>query len=154
MIAEARTRKRPAAPTGGRRGRAGFTLVELLVVMLIILMISAVALPVILPALNHRQVSEAARILQGALVGARDAAVHANAPRGIRLLPDPTLITFITDPTSPQVGQVDQTAVLAAFDPDRKCNPGKVLPTPRLCGERPGPWRPHPLEQAGVIERF
>jgi glycolate oxidase len=44
--------------------------------------------------------------------------------------------------------------VRAAFDPDGICNPGKVLPTPRLCGERPGPWRPHPLEASGVIERF
>jgi glycolate oxidase len=44
--------------------------------------------------------------------------------------------------------------VRAAFDPDGVCNPGKVLPTPRLCGEKPGPWRPHPLEAAGVIERF
>jgi glycolate oxidase len=44
--------------------------------------------------------------------------------------------------------------VRAAFDPAGICNPGKVLPTPRLCGERPGPWRPHPLESAGVIERF
>jgi glycolate oxidase len=44
--------------------------------------------------------------------------------------------------------------VRAAFDPAGICNPGKVLPTPRLCGERPGPWRPHPLEATGVIERF
>jgi len=40
------------------------------------------------------------------------------------------------------------------FDPDGLCNPGKVLPTPRLCGEKPGPYRPHPLEAAGVIERL
>jgi glycolate dehydrogenase FAD-linked subunit len=44
--------------------------------------------------------------------------------------------------------------VRAAFDPDSICNPGKVLPTPRLCGERPGPWRAHPLEESGLIERF
>ncbi|TLW93599.1 FAD-binding protein [Saccharomonospora piscinae] len=44
--------------------------------------------------------------------------------------------------------------VRAAFDPDRLCNPGKLLPTPRLCGEAPGPYRPHPLEEAGVIERL
>ena len=25
-----------------------------------------------------------------------------------------------------------------AFDPRRPANPGKVFPTPRLCGERPG----------------
>jgi len=53
--------------------------------------------------------------------------------------------------------EADLTAmalVRAAFDPGGVCNPGKVLPTPRLCGERPGPWRPHPLEAAGVIERL
>jgi glycolate oxidase len=44
--------------------------------------------------------------------------------------------------------------IRAAFDPDNICNPGKVLPTPRLCGEKPGPWRPHPLEERGIIERF
>ena len=41
-----------------------------------------------------------------------------------------------------------------AFDPSVLANPGKVLPTPRLCGESPGRYRPHPLEAAGVIERW
>ncbi len=41
-----------------------------------------------------------------------------------------------------------------AFDPQRLCNPGKVLPTPRLCGEVPGPYRQHPVEAAGLGERF
>ncbi|MET8808698.1 FAD-linked oxidase C-terminal domain-containing protein [Streptomyces sp. NPDC004546] len=41
-----------------------------------------------------------------------------------------------------------------ALDPHGLCNPGKVLPTPRLCGERPGPYRPHPLETTGLIERM
>jgi len=44
--------------------------------------------------------------------------------------------------------------VREAFDPTGICNPGKVLPTPRLCGERPGKYRAHPLEEAGVIERL
>ncbi len=44
--------------------------------------------------------------------------------------------------------------VRAAFDPAGLCNPGKVLPTPRLCGEVPGPYRQHPAEAAGVAERF
>ena len=44
--------------------------------------------------------------------------------------------------------------VRTAFDPAGLCNPGKLLPTPRLCGERPGPYRPHPLEQSGIIERM
>jgi glycolate oxidase len=41
-----------------------------------------------------------------------------------------------------------------AVDPKRLCNPGKVLPTPRLCGEVPGPYRAHPVERAGLAERF
>ena len=41
-----------------------------------------------------------------------------------------------------------------AFDPAGLANPGKVMPTPRLCGEVPGPYRRHPLEEAGTAERF
>jgi glycolate oxidase len=41
-----------------------------------------------------------------------------------------------------------------AFDPAGLANPGKVMPTPRLCGEVPGPYREHPLERAGLAERF
>ncbi len=44
--------------------------------------------------------------------------------------------------------------VRRAFDPAGLCNPGKVFPTPRLCGEVPGPYRVHPLEQAGLAERL
>jgi glycolate oxidase len=41
-----------------------------------------------------------------------------------------------------------------AFDPRGLANPGKVFPTPRLCGEVPGPYRAHPLERAGLAERL
>jgi glycolate dehydrogenase FAD-linked subunit len=41
-----------------------------------------------------------------------------------------------------------------AFDPAGIANPGKIFPTPRLCGEVPGPYRAHPLERAGLAERF
>jgi glycolate oxidase len=41
-----------------------------------------------------------------------------------------------------------------AFDPRGLANPGKVMPTPRLCGEVPGPYRVHPLERDGIAERF
>ncbi len=37
-----------------------------------------------------------------------------------------------------------------AFDPAGLCNPGKAFPTPRLCGEVPGPYRRHPAEREGV----
>ena len=44
--------------------------------------------------------------------------------------------------------------VRCAFDPEGLANPTKVMPTPRLCGERPGKYRPHPLEATGEIERL
>ena len=61
-----------------------------------------------LPALQHRQVSEAARILQGALVGARDSAIKNNRPSGIRLLPDPVL-----NGINPSTNLLDATQPLA-----------------------------------------
>jgi len=45
--------------------------------------------------------------------------------------------------------------VRCAFDPLSLCNPGKVFPTPRLCGERPGRRTGvHPIEAAGLGEVF
>jgi glycolate oxidase len=44
--------------------------------------------------------------------------------------------------------------VRCAFDAFGIMNPGKVFPTPRLCGEKPGPYRPHPAEVAGLAERW
>jgi glycolate oxidase len=44
--------------------------------------------------------------------------------------------------------------VRCAFDPLQLSNPSKVFPRPRLCGETPGEYVPHPLELAGVAERF
>jgi glycolate oxidase len=41
-----------------------------------------------------------------------------------------------------------------AFDPAGLANPGKIFPTPRLCGEVPGPYRAHPLEKARLAERL
>jgi glycolate oxidase len=45
--------------------------------------------------------------------------------------------------------------VRCAFDPAGLCNPGKVFPTPRLCGEVPGVHKGvHPLVAAGEAEQF
>jgi glycolate oxidase len=45
--------------------------------------------------------------------------------------------------------------VRCAFDPQSISNPGKVFPTPRLCGEVPGRKKgAHPLQEAGLAEVF
>src|SRR3954468_24672747 len=54
-------------------------------------------------------------------------------------------------------GEVDietMERVRSAFDPRGLANPGKIFPPPRLCGEVPGPYRAHPLEKAGLADRF
>jgi glycolate oxidase len=59
----------------------------------------------------------------------------------------------------PRMFSADDLATMqllrCAFDPAGLCNPGKIFPTPRLCGEVPGIRRePHPLVAAGEIEQF
>jgi glycolate oxidase len=58
----------------------------------------------------------------------------------------------------PQMFTSDDLALMqrvrAAFDPHNLCNPGKIFPAPRLCGEVPGPYRRHPVEEAGLAERL
>ncbi|GIH68665.1 FAD-linked oxidase C-terminal domain-containing protein [Sphaerimonospora thailandensis] len=45
--------------------------------------------------------------------------------------------------------------VRCAFDPRNLSNPGKIFPTPRLCGEVPGVRRGvHPLVESGLAEQF
>lgn len=67
----------------------GFTLTELLVVILIILIVSVATIPAVWNTYQSSGVNQAARLLQATLARARDEAIRANAPRGIRLIPDP-----------------------------------------------------------------
>ena len=59
----------------------------------------------------------------------------------------------------PRMFEEDDLATMqllqCAFDPENLCNPGKIFPTPRLCGEVPGRNRgAHPLTEAGLVDIF
>jgi glycolate oxidase len=42
-----------------------------------------------------------------------------------------------------------------AFNPGGRCNPGKVFPTRKTCGEAGAvAYRPHPIEEKGLAQRF
>jgi prepilin-type N-terminal cleavage/methylation domain-containing protein len=91
------------------RRHPAFTLIEMLVVIAIILLVSIVALPVVYSALSGRQVDDAARIFTGMLAGIRDTAIRYNAPRGLRLLPDPTM-------TLPALGDTSQGTLQLVYN--------------------------------------
>jgi type II secretory pathway pseudopilin PulG len=83
--------------------------VEILVVLLIIGLVSVLVLPTVVSSLDDREINEAARLLQACLAGARDSAIHHNAPSGIRLLPDPVI-----NGINPSTGLLDPAFPLAA----------------------------------------
>ena len=100
------------------RGPRGVTLVELLVVVTIVVIVSAVALATVLPALGRRQASEAGRLLQASLAGARDQAIRTGQPAGIRLLPDPVVVSYQPPKLpngnpNPQAGWIDPVQPIA-----------------------------------------
>jgi len=41
-----------------------------------------------------------------------------------------------------------------AFNPRGLCNPGKIFPSRKACGEGGVAYRPHPLEEKGLAQRF
>ncbi|MDE2059101.1 MAG: FAD-binding protein [candidate division NC10 bacterium] len=44
--------------------------------------------------------------------------------------------------------------VRAAFDSSLRCNPGKLFPTTRSCGETNATYRPHRIEREGLAQRY
>lgn len=69
--------------------RRGFTLVELLVVITIIIILTALTFTLVNFSMDAERLSSGSRQIQGYLEGARDRAIHADEPRGVRFILDP-----------------------------------------------------------------
>ncbi|MDX1967327.1 MAG: prepilin-type N-terminal cleavage/methylation domain-containing protein [Planctomycetaceae bacterium] len=115
-------------PTAHRlhwRAARGFTLIELLVVVLITLVLTAITVSVINISINGDKVRSGARQIQSYLEGARDRAIFAKEPRGVRFLLDPTdprtvsSLVYIA-PTDPWT---EGTVLLERPDGDNDGNP-------------------------------
>ncbi|QDT95324.1 pilus assembly FimT family protein [Gimesia aquarii] len=76
--------------------RAGFTLVELLVVISILAILVVMTVTSINFALSTDLTRSASRQVQSYLAGARDRAIYAKAPRGVRFILDPNNPTAVT----------------------------------------------------------
>lgn len=68
---------------------AGFTLLELLIALSILLIVAGLTMKLLNSTLDSDRVRAGARELQSYLAGARDRAIYAGQPRGVRLIPDP-----------------------------------------------------------------
>lgn len=69
--------------------RAGFTLIEMLVVVTLVLIMVSLTVVAVGTMQNSDRIRSSARTIQSALLGARDQAAFAKAPRGLRFLFDP-----------------------------------------------------------------
>lgn len=93
------------------RRQYGFTLIELLVVMLIMITLVAITAAAIKINIDADRVRGAARAVQSYILGARDRAIYAKEPRGVRLIlnaSNPRSVSSLVfiEPTDPWVGQV------------------------------------------------
>ncbi len=81
------------------KSRNGFTLIELLVVIGIITLLASIVVWSVAGTRGVDRASAASRNVQAQILGGRDRAVHARAPRGVRLARDPgnpQLVTAIS----------------------------------------------------------
>jgi type II secretory pathway pseudopilin PulG len=83
--------------------RRGITLLELLIVMMIMLMITAAAIPIVVPAMKNRQMREASRMVSTYFSAARTRAIETGRPAGIMIerfngLPYSLVLTQIESP--------------------------------------------------------
>jgi len=73
-----------------RSSRAAFTLLELLISLSIILILATLTMRLLNATLDSDRVRSGAREVQSLLAGARDRAIYAGQPRGVRFIADPT----------------------------------------------------------------
>lgn len=92
--------------------RKGFTLIELLMVIGILIILTVITIGLVNVTQDEDRVREGAAQVQSLLEGARDRAIHAKEPRGVRFLRDTqntdvvTSMLYIGPPENYSVGRV------------------------------------------------
>lgn len=96
---------------GAAQSRRAFTLVELLVSITVFLILTGLTLVMVNNTFEAERLRSGTRQVQSYLEGARDRAIHAGEPRGVRFLYDPT--TDTTDPRNITVSSMVYVKPLA-----------------------------------------
>lgn len=119
-------------PTARPRGGRGFTLIELLVVVLILLLLATVTVSAINLSIDGDKVRAGARQVQSYLEGARDRAIYAKQPRGVRFILDPT-----PDPADPTGTNLRTVSSMVYIVPTEDWDRGAIV-LERLDGDNDG----------------
>lgn len=96
--------------------RSAFTLVELIVVITIVLIILAMTAGAVNYSLNAEKVGGAARQVQSYLAGARDRAIHAGEPRGVRFVRNTDPVD-LSDPADPNLRTITSLLFVGPSEP-------------------------------------
>ena len=122
----------------------GFTLIELMVSISIVLVLATLTFTLLNVTLDSDRLKGGSRELQSFLTGARDRAVYAGQPRGVRLLPDPAdpstvrSFTYIGAPSNYTDGSLiqiaaDKRTIIVVANPPPAVSPPAV-------GTPPSTW--------------
>jgi len=137
-----RSRIRQSAEGAGQnpvneRRRAGYTLIELLVVVSIVVIILSMTLMAVNFSRDGDRVTGAANQIQSFLGGARDRAIYAKAPRGVRFFLDPDNPRAVSSMVyiDPAETWSDGVIQLRRWDPEGDGRTNLVPPDPDINGD-------------------
>lgn len=129
--------RRMLSPQRTPHGRhsVGFTLLELLIAVSILLILLAITATAIRVNNNADRVRGGARTLQSYMLGAKDRAIYAKEPRGVRFLREGTNPRTVTsmvyvEPTEPWTGQVQIVPANTAISWNSSTNPMRRVRLP------------------------
>ncbi len=105
--------KTPDSESQATRASLGFTLIELLVVVTVLLILTVMTISTIDFTFMSERVKAGSRQVQSALAGARDRAIFAKEPRGLR---------FLVDPNDPRI----VTSMIYVGPPSKNWTEGKI----------------------------
>jgi prepilin-type N-terminal cleavage/methylation domain-containing protein len=136
-------------PCTQARGRRGFTLVEMLVVLVLILVLAAIAVALVPKVSERQRAAKGADQIQAALLTAKQMAIRDQAARGVRLQPV-QIITLSGGPINPVAGTATVSAPTSGYTGEAL--PWSILPGMSVVVSDADPLNPADTELFSNVE--